>query len=80
MQHRILPKLCRTHILLGEIYPKLIELKDSEEHGPRGSLELVYRGIMIKFVGELPEPLIVKQDCQWENPNRFNDGFDHDEL
>ena len=52
MKRRKLPVIDSTHILLGKLYPKLVELKNSEEHGSHGELNLFYRGFRIIFEGE----------------------------
>lgn len=80
MQHRILPKLCRTHILLGELYPKLIALRDSRDYGDVGKLELNYKGFKISWSGE-ELPIDAKKFNQEigteDDPNRFNEGTFH---
>lgn len=78
MKKRTLPQISRTQILLGEVYPQLVKLRDSEEHGPHGKFDLVYKGFHIQWVGELPEDLIKKNNdtVQWENPSRYNDGVE----
>lgn len=80
MKRRELPKITRTQLLLGQLYPQLVALRDSEENGAFGKFDLVYKGFHISFVGELPEDFIKKneQSGQWENPNQFNDGWEQD--
>ena len=67
--------------MLGELYPQLIRLRDSSDHGVEGQFDIVYKGFHIRWVGELPETLIAKNPSngQWENPDHHwsNDGWEH---
>lgn len=80
MKPRELPKVTRTALLLGELYPHLLQLKDTEEHGVRGQLEIVYKGFLIKYVGELPKEItkVEKEVGDWQNLNLWNDGWEQD--
>ncbi len=52
MKRRELKKKTSTEILLGRIYPQLIQLRDSELHGNMGELDMLYKGFRIVWEGE----------------------------
>ena len=54
MKERKLPKLTKTQILLGELYPYLLQLRDSEQHGPAGELDIFFKGFRIKWENKNP--------------------------
>ena len=54
MKRRVLKKLTHTEILLGRLYPKLVELRDSEFHGNLGELDIKFRGFRITWDNSLP--------------------------
>ena len=47
MKTRELKRPTNTEILLGRIYPHLIQLRDSELHGNMGELDILYKGFRI---------------------------------
>ena len=80
MKKRVLPVIPKTQILLGQIYPELLKLRDSELHGNAGTLDLFYKGFRILWTNdELPPEKKFKTEIgtgEWENPNQYSSGAD----